>query len=128
MASTKASYHPDGTARYWVDGKECSRAEYDAATPSKLASFADAQAAEIRKNKGWPMDSIGLGCHPKEIRKYQRLYAKHGINAQFNKRGFLRCENQQDYNRKAEVVRHWHGDYGPSKDYNNPEKRAWRKA
>lgn len=122
MASTRASYAPDGTARYWVDGKECTKAEYDKAVPSKLASFADAQAAQIRKNAGWPMYSIGLGCHPDEIPKYQKLYAEHGIDAQFNKRGFLRCENQKDYNRKAEVVRLFHGDYGPSKNFHNPEK------
>lgn len=126
MASTKAKYALDGTAEYWVDGKAATKAEYEAASPSKLASFAQAHPEELRKSTGWPMNSVSLGCHPDQVVEMTRFYAEQGIDARFDsKTGRLRCEDQKDYNRKAEAVEHWHGDYGPSRALE--EKLKWRK-
>lgn len=123
MPSTKASYAPDGTARYWVDGKEVSKAEYDAAVPSKLASFKGTQSHRGKRSR-FPYDSITLGCHPDQIKERQQHYAKLGITAHYNKRGFLRVENAADEARKAEAQNLFDMDTGPSKAFLEKREHA----
>lgn len=67
--------------RYFVDDKEVSKAEYDAASPKGRlkALFAACTTARSQTTTCWPMRSDALSCHPKQIAAVMERNKKHGI-------------------------------------------------
>ena len=67
--------------RYYLDGREVSREQYDAASPKgRLRElFAAGRAAKSQTTTCWPMRSDALACHPKQAAAITERNKRHGV-------------------------------------------------
>jgi hypothetical protein len=66
--------------RYFVDGKEVTREQFDAAFPPK-----DLSEPPAGPHPGcWPLYSDALAVHPKQIREAMKRDRAHGIASEYN--------------------------------------------
>lgn len=66
--------------RYFLDDKEVSRAEYEAASPKRLKDLLrSATTAASHTTTCWPMKSDALSCHPSQVAAITERNKRHGI-------------------------------------------------
>ncbi len=73
--------------RYWLDGKEVTEAEYEAAFPSKLEELLEAADVMIEGGGHWPILSDGLGVHPEQVDEANRRNKAAGVAVEYNHKG-----------------------------------------
>jgi hypothetical protein len=79
------TYSRDGkTARFFLDGEEVTREQFDAAFPPKPdlpGSFASCQGA------CWPQESVALAVHPDQVAEANERNKAHGVNVTYKADG-----------------------------------------
>lgn len=74
--------------RYFVNDKEVTKDEYDAAFPSKLADlFASGETLAAHQSSCWPMKSEAMACHPDQIPAIMERDRKAGVPTQRDRAG-----------------------------------------
>ena len=76
---------------YWLNGKEVSKAEFDAAFPSKMAELTGGgvEVNAMCRPAGWPMVSLAMGCLPKQVPEANEFLKKNGSACRHNKDGMM---------------------------------------
>ena len=104
------------TILYFVGDKEVSKAEYDAAFPSKLASLLEGDGEMLAGGTKtcWPMRSEALACHPNQIPAIMERDRKHGVPTRRDKVGrpILTSRGHRRALMRLEKMHDKHGGYG----------------
>jgi hypothetical protein len=73
-------YHRDGSVTCFLEGKEVTREEFDAAFPAKLDDLLEeGQAPDGHRPSAWPMISDALAVHPKQIEQAMERNKRMGV-------------------------------------------------
>ncbi len=88
---------------YLLNDKEVTKAEFDAAFPSKLAGLFGSEVAAMCRPSGWPMVSMGMGCHPADVPTANEVLKKHGSAARHRKDGRLEIPTELERRRVAKI-------------------------
>ena len=104
--------------RYFVEDKEVSKTEYDAACPSKgksLLTFQKTPSTIHSSHKAWPRLSDSLGVHPKQKKEAEEQSIMLGVPTEFDAkdgRAILRDTAHQRDLQKALGYHNNDGGYG----------------
>jgi hypothetical protein len=72
-------------AKYFVDGREVTEAQYDAAFPSKLEELLEAgDLLPSDTRTGWPLASDALAVHPDQVQEANERNRKAGVNVTYS--------------------------------------------
>lgn len=100
----KISYKRDGTCDYSLDGRDCTKEEFDAAFPAReLGPTAPGGLV------GWPMYSEAMAVHPAEIEKAMEKDRRIGAPVtEYDSNGCPKLENPGHHRqyRRAHGFRH----------------------
>ncbi len=72
--------------RYYVDGNEVSKEEFDEAFPTKPLTYKKCATTLMETSNAWPMRSNSLGVHPKQCKEAEAFAAKLGVPTEFDKK------------------------------------------
>ncbi len=89
---SRISYGPGGKRTFYLDDREVTEAEYNAATPQKLDEVLRDTSAVRNLPAGhqpscWPMVSNALSVHPKQVDEANNRAKRHGINVLYKRNG-----------------------------------------
>src|SRR5262245_41681570 len=89
----KITYNRDGSRAYYLDDKEVTEKEFEAAFPPKPFG-----APELANNTSscWPMVSEALAVHPEQVAEANARNKKHGIAARYDEGGFCHIPDRSD--------------------------------
>ncbi len=100
--------------RYYVNGEEVTKAEFDVICPSKPLHAGVPPATLMQTSAAWPLLSDSMGCDPTQIDHFQNDSIKRGVPTEFDKEGraiFLSNAHKRDY-AKAYGYPNRDGGYG----------------
>jgi hypothetical protein len=102
-------------ARYYLDGKEVTKAEFDAAFPTKANEILSGGDIGVQTDWSKPIMSDALAVHPSQVQEAYDDSVKKGVPTQFDKKTgqpeFRSRQHRRDY-LKAYGVRDRDGGYG----------------
>lgn len=79
-----------GNTVYWIDGRKVSQQEYEEAfksLPSRLEDLLNGNSPMLAQGSGWPMRSIALAVHPKQVEKANERNRRLGLASYYEKDG-----------------------------------------
>lgn len=99
-----------GSERYFLDGKEVSKKEFDRAFPDQALDVAPSCVS----CSAWPLISDGAGVHPKQRAEAEALARKLGVPTEFTSAGSAVFRDRDHRKRflKAHHMRDNDGGYG----------------
>lgn len=110
----KTIYDRAGNARYFRDGEEITKAEYEKALPSKIKEVIAAGTNAGTLSSCWPMVSDGCGVHPRQIQEATERNKRNGVNVTYDSRGCAIIPNRTERKKllRLEGMHDRSGGYG----------------
>lgn len=92
---------------WWIDGRQVSKEEYDAALPNVEEPIGDGSGLVQFK----PMESMALAVHPKQVEEANARNKRHGVGVEYRPDGMAMLTSREG-RRKLNRLEGFHDNNG----------------